>query len=218
MAVAEEQEMIAQIEQNRAKVLEAEAEVPKAIAQAFNAGMLGLMDYYRLRNIQADTDMRSSIAKAGMSPPAGKRATQDECDERRRTDWQSVPHGQENEQYRMSAMVPLLAARPGGSNRGDRVSRHRRFGRAGTTAGKDKPAAAAGGKTRAATAGGRAGAAAAVRRCRPTWPTRSTSSCAVRPNSAAARGCVPLSRRSRRRPPSRSRRKSLWPRSRSAAR
>ena len=59
MAVAEEQEMIAQIEENRAKVVEAEAEVPKAIAQAFRTGKLGVMDYYKLRNIQADTDMRS---------------------------------------------------------------------------------------------------------------------------------------------------------------
>ncbi len=72
MAVAEEQEMIAQIEQNRAKVLEAEAEVPKAIAHAFHSGKLGLMDYYRLRNIQADTDMRSSIAKAGMTATGRK--------------------------------------------------------------------------------------------------------------------------------------------------
>ncbi|MEN6367390.1 MAG: flotillin-like protein FloA [Thermoguttaceae bacterium] len=68
MAVAEEQEMIAQIEENRAKVVEAEAEVPKAIAHAFHAHKLGLMDYYRLRNIQADTDMRSSIAKVGLTP------------------------------------------------------------------------------------------------------------------------------------------------------
>jgi uncharacterized protein YqfA (UPF0365 family) len=72
MAVAEEQEMIAQIEQNRAKVLEAEAEVPKAIAQAFNSRKLALMEYYRLRNIQADTDMRSAIAKAGMTATAKK--------------------------------------------------------------------------------------------------------------------------------------------------
>jgi uncharacterized protein YqfA (UPF0365 family) len=72
MAVAEEQEMIAQIEQNRAKVLEAEAEVPKAIAQAFNTGKLGLMDYYKLRNIQADTDMRSAISKTGMTTTARK--------------------------------------------------------------------------------------------------------------------------------------------------
>ncbi len=67
MAVAEEGEMIAKIEENRAKVLEAEAEVPKAIAHAFNSRKLGLMDYYKLRNIQADTDMRSAIAKTGMS-------------------------------------------------------------------------------------------------------------------------------------------------------
>jgi uncharacterized protein YqfA (UPF0365 family) len=72
MAVAEEQEMIAQIEQNRAKVLEAEAEVTKAIAHAFNSGKLALMEYYRLRNIQADTDMRSAIAKAGMTATAKK--------------------------------------------------------------------------------------------------------------------------------------------------
>ena len=65
MAVAEEQEMIAQIEQNRAKVLEAEAEVPKAISQAFRSSKLGLMDYYKLSNIQADTAMRSSISKTG---------------------------------------------------------------------------------------------------------------------------------------------------------
>jgi uncharacterized protein YqfA (UPF0365 family) len=72
MAVAEEQEMIAQIEENRAKVVEAEAEVPKGITQAFRTNKLGLMDYYRLRNIQADTDMRSSIAKVGMSPTVRK--------------------------------------------------------------------------------------------------------------------------------------------------
>ena len=63
MAVAEEQEMIAQIEENRAKVVEAEAEVPQAIAEAFREGKLGIMDYYKLRNVQADTDMRSAIAK-----------------------------------------------------------------------------------------------------------------------------------------------------------
>ena len=69
MAVAEEQEMIAQIEENRAKVVQAEAEVPKAIAQAFREGSLGIMDYYKLRNVQADTEMRTSIAR-----PGGKRA------------------------------------------------------------------------------------------------------------------------------------------------
>jgi uncharacterized protein YqfA (UPF0365 family) len=62
MAVAQEQEMIAQIEESRAKVVEAETEVPKAIAQAFREGKLSIMDYYRLRNVQADTDMRRSIA------------------------------------------------------------------------------------------------------------------------------------------------------------
>ena len=65
MAVAEEQEMIAQIEESRARVLQAEAEVPKAIAEAFRAGKLGIMDYYKLRNVQADTDMRTSIARTG---------------------------------------------------------------------------------------------------------------------------------------------------------
>ncbi len=62
MAVAQEQEMIAQIEESRAKVVEAEAEVPKAIAAAFRGGHLGIMDYYKLRNVQADTEMRKSIA------------------------------------------------------------------------------------------------------------------------------------------------------------
>ena len=69
MAVAEEQEMIAQIEENRAKVVQAEAEVPKAISQAFRDGTLGIVDYYRLRNIQADTEMRTSIARTGPSSP-----------------------------------------------------------------------------------------------------------------------------------------------------
>jgi uncharacterized protein YqfA (UPF0365 family) len=64
MAVAQEQEMIAQIEEMRAKVVEAEAEVPKAISAAFRDGHLGIMDYYKLRNVQADTDMRKAIAGA----------------------------------------------------------------------------------------------------------------------------------------------------------
>ncbi|UCG33663.1 MAG: flotillin-like protein FloA [Phycisphaerales bacterium] len=62
MAVAREAEMTAQVEENRAKVVLAEAEVPKAMADAFRAGNLGIMDYYRMRNIQADTGMRDSIA------------------------------------------------------------------------------------------------------------------------------------------------------------
>ncbi|HHT9120637.1 MAG TPA: flotillin-like protein FloA [Candidatus Hypogeohydataceae bacterium YC41] len=63
MAVAREQEMKALVEENRAKVVLAEAEIPKAISQAFRDGHLGVMDYYQYRNIQADTEMRKSIAK-----------------------------------------------------------------------------------------------------------------------------------------------------------
>jgi uncharacterized protein YqfA (UPF0365 family) len=65
MAVAAEQEKIASIEQSRAAVVEAEADVPKAMADAFRSGRLGIMDYYKLRNVQADTDMRKSIAATG---------------------------------------------------------------------------------------------------------------------------------------------------------
>jgi len=63
MAVAREQEMIAAVAENRAKVVLAEAEVPKAMADAFRQGNLGVMDYYRMKNINADTSMRDSIAK-----------------------------------------------------------------------------------------------------------------------------------------------------------
>lgn len=62
MAMALEQEMRAEEQRNRATVVLAEAEVPKAIAEAFRAGNLGIMDYYKLRNLQADTTMRASIA------------------------------------------------------------------------------------------------------------------------------------------------------------
>ncbi|MDK3159452.1 flotillin-like protein FloA [Kamptonema cortianum] len=61
-AVAVEQEMQARVQEMRAKVVEAESMVPMAIAEAFRSGNLGIMDYYKLRNVQADTDMRSSIA------------------------------------------------------------------------------------------------------------------------------------------------------------
>ena len=64
-AVARGEEMEALGKENRAKVILAETEIPKAIAHAFRAGNLGLMDYYNFRNIQADTDMRSSIARSG---------------------------------------------------------------------------------------------------------------------------------------------------------
>jgi uncharacterized protein YqfA (UPF0365 family) len=65
MAVSQEQEYLAGIEENRAKLVEAEAEIPKAMADAFRTGKLGILDYYRLKNVQADTDMRESIAGTG---------------------------------------------------------------------------------------------------------------------------------------------------------
>ena len=61
-AVAEEQVQVAKVQENRAKVVLAEAEIPLAIAEAFRSGRLGIMDYYNLRNVQADTDMRNAIA------------------------------------------------------------------------------------------------------------------------------------------------------------
>ena len=64
MAQAREQEMTALVEEMNARVKEAEAEVPKAMAEAFRGGNLGIMDYYRMRNIQADTGMRDSISDA----------------------------------------------------------------------------------------------------------------------------------------------------------
>ena len=63
MAVALEQEMKAKAQEARANVIQAEAEVPKAMAEAFRTGNLGIMDYYRMKNIQADTAMRDNIAK-----------------------------------------------------------------------------------------------------------------------------------------------------------
>jgi uncharacterized protein YqfA (UPF0365 family) len=71
MAVALEQEMIAKAQEARANVIQAEAEIPKAIAQAFVNGNLGVMDYYKMQNVQADTEMRQSISgsgKSGQSP------------------------------------------------------------------------------------------------------------------------------------------------------
>lgn len=65
MAVAREQEMVALVAENRAKVVLAEAEIPLAIAEAFRSGRLGIMDYYNLKNLQSDTEMRSSIANPG---------------------------------------------------------------------------------------------------------------------------------------------------------
>ncbi|MBK7888299.1 MAG: flotillin-like protein FloA [Bacteroidetes bacterium] len=65
MAVAFEQEMRAKAQEARAKVIEAEAQIPLAISEAFRSGHLGVMDYYKLQNVQADTAMRDSIAKPG---------------------------------------------------------------------------------------------------------------------------------------------------------
>jgi uncharacterized protein YqfA (UPF0365 family) len=68
MAVAAEQEMKAKAQEARAKVIEAEAEVPKAIAESFRSGNLGIMDYYRMENLKADTEMRDNIAKPQQKP------------------------------------------------------------------------------------------------------------------------------------------------------
>ncbi len=64
MAVAHEQEMKAAVQEMRAKVVEAEADVPRAMAEALRSGKLGVLDYYQMKNVMADTDMRESIAKA----------------------------------------------------------------------------------------------------------------------------------------------------------
>src|SRR5262245_39148420 len=64
-AVAQEQEMKARVEENRARVVEAEAQVPLAISEAFRTGRIGVMDYYNLRNLQSDTEMRNAIANVG---------------------------------------------------------------------------------------------------------------------------------------------------------
>ena len=72
MAIAQAAENRAVIEENRAKVVLAEAEVPKAMAEAFRSGNMGIMDYYRMKNIQADTSMRDSIGKdTGPTEPKG---------------------------------------------------------------------------------------------------------------------------------------------------
>jgi len=76
MAVAAEQEMIAKAQDARAKVILAEAEIPKAMAEAFRKGNLGILDYYKFQNIKADTEMRESIAdnkpKTTGKPDKGK--------------------------------------------------------------------------------------------------------------------------------------------------
>jgi uncharacterized protein YqfA (UPF0365 family) len=68
MAVATEHEMKAKAQEARAKVIEAEAEIPKAMAESFRNGNLGIMDYYRMKNIEADTSMRDTIARPPSNP------------------------------------------------------------------------------------------------------------------------------------------------------
>lgn len=77
MAVAKEQEMKAYTQEMEARVVEAQAEVPHALAQALREGKLGVMDYYNLNNVQADTEMRNAISQTGAEklapqPPAVK--------------------------------------------------------------------------------------------------------------------------------------------------
>jgi uncharacterized protein YqfA (UPF0365 family) len=79
MAVAREQEMKAKAQEARANVIQAEAEIPKAIAEAFRTGNLGIMDYYKFENIKADTKMRESIS----TPPASQAKNKDKRDTKR---------------------------------------------------------------------------------------------------------------------------------------
>jgi uncharacterized protein YqfA (UPF0365 family) len=72
LAVAQEQEMLARVQEMRARVVEAEAQVPLAMAEAFRSGNLGVMDYYRMRNIQADSSMRENIAGGSAAAPSDK--------------------------------------------------------------------------------------------------------------------------------------------------
>ena len=76
MAVAEEQEMKARAQEARANVIQAESEIPRAIAEAFRTGNLGILDYYKFQNIKADTKMRESISDS----PGGKRSDRNKGD------------------------------------------------------------------------------------------------------------------------------------------
>jgi len=69
MAVAVEQEMKAKAQSARARVIEAEADIPMAIAEAFRMGNIGIMDYYKMKNVQSDTEMRYSIAEGNDNTP-----------------------------------------------------------------------------------------------------------------------------------------------------
>lgn len=67
LAVAQEQEMLAEVQRMRAKVVEAESQIPLAMAEALRNGKIGVMDYYQLKNIQSDTEMRHAISKSAIS-------------------------------------------------------------------------------------------------------------------------------------------------------
>ena len=72
MAVAQEQENVAAVAGMRAKVIEAEAEIPIAIAHAFKEGQLGVMDYYNMKNVMSDTEMRNAISHAAQPDTSKK--------------------------------------------------------------------------------------------------------------------------------------------------
>ena len=77
MAIALEQEMKAKAQEARANVIQAEAEIPKAMAEAFRVGNLGIMDYYKFKNIQADTKMRDSIAEVPVTKSKDNKTSRD---------------------------------------------------------------------------------------------------------------------------------------------
>ena len=74
LAVANEQEMTAKTQEMRAKLVEAESQIPLAIADAFRTGRLGVMDYYQMKNVMADTDMRQGIAGSVAQKPSEEAA------------------------------------------------------------------------------------------------------------------------------------------------
>jgi uncharacterized protein YqfA (UPF0365 family) len=73
MAVAMEQEQLARIEESRAILVAAEAEIPLAMAEAFRSGRLRVMNYYELQNVQADTEMRESLARSYGAESLGRK-------------------------------------------------------------------------------------------------------------------------------------------------
>lgn len=84
MAVATEQEMKAKAQEARAKVIEAEVEIPLAMAEAFRSGNLGIMDYYKLKNIEADTTMRDSISKGTTGKKSGRSSSSSDDDNKKK--------------------------------------------------------------------------------------------------------------------------------------